>query len=397
MASLSTHIVTLGAENLSWWERFWFRETGSTFAGSTDAVYNYIFWVSAIFFVPIVGMVIGFGIKYRRSKVGEVAEVSPSHNTALELTWSVTPAILMAIMFFWGFKAYLTKLVAPVDAEPIYVTAYQWGWDFSYADGYSVNQYEDIAANESSPIIPIEVGKPYKMIMTSRDVIHSFYVPAFRIKRDVFPNRYTVLWFQTTDRITHYFDEDDKSVVAIDPDRPGYYLFCAEYCGDQHSQMAGRIATLSPEDYNKWLEARKDTSGINLVELGEQIARRNGCFQCHSVDGSANTGPTWQNLYGSEVPGWAPGSEFADDATPGVAGRSYIVESILYPDRYKRPRFAGVNMSSYLGAIEGRELESIVFYIKSLSDEFAAQAEQEAAAELEQQLSETEGEADNGG
>ncbi|XHC26299.1 MAG: cytochrome c oxidase subunit II transmembrane domain-containing protein [Phycisphaerales bacterium] len=391
MASLSTHIVTLGAENLSWWERFWFRESGSTFADSTDAVYNYIFWVSAIFFIPIVGMVIGFGIKYRRSKVGEVAEVSPSHNTALELSWSVTPAILMAIMFFWGFKAYLSKLVAPVDAEPIYVTAYQWGWNFDYADGYSTNEFEEIAANPESPIIPVQVGKPYKMIMTSRDVIHSFYVPAFRIKRDIFPNRYTVLWFETTDRITHYFDEDDKSVVAIDPDRPGYYLFCAEYCGDQHSQMAGRIATLSPEDYNKWLEARKDTSGINLIELGELVARKNGCFQCHSVDGSAKQGPTWENLYGSEVPGWSPSAAVAEGATPGVAERGYIVESILYPNSYARPGFATGQMASYLGAVEGRELDAVVFYIKSLSGDFAAQAEQEAAAELEQQLSETEG------
>lgn len=396
MANLPFHILTIASEDLSLWERIWFRETGSTFASSTDAVYNFIFWVSAIFFIPIVAMVIGFGIKYRRSKVGEVAEVSASHNTALELSWSVTPAILMAIMFFWGFKAYLNKLVAPVDAEPIYVTAYQWGWDFSYSDGYGINQYEEIAANPNSPIIPIQAGRPYKMIMTSRDVIHSFYVPAFRVKRDVFPNRYTVLWFQSTDRITHYFDEDDNAVVALNPDRPGYYLFCAEYCGDQHSQMAGRIATLSAEDYNKWLEARKDTSGMNLIELGEQIVRRNGCFQCHSIDGKTEgmQGPTWQNLYGSEAPGWTPRPEFADGATPGVAEHSYIVESILYPNEYARPNYATGGMTSFLGVIEGRELDAVAFYIKSLSEDYAEQAEEEAAAELEENLAETEEESE---
>ena len=390
MATLPTHILTLASENLSLWERIWFRETGSTFAASTDAVYNYIFWVSAIFFIPIVGMVIGFGIKYRRSKVGEVAEVSPSHNTALELSWSVTPAILMAIMFFWGFKAYLDTLVAPIDAEPIYVTAYQWGWNFDYSDGFGINQYEDIAANRESPIIPVQAGKPYKMIMTSRDVIHSFYVPAFRVKRDVFPNRYTTLWFQSTDRITHYFDEDDRALVAHNPDRPGYYLFCAEYCGDQHSQMAGRIVTLSPEDYNKWLEARKDTSGMNLIELGEQVARRNGCFQCHSIDGSAKQGPTWANLYRSEVPGWQPMPEFAEGAEPGIADRPYIIESILYPNTYARPGFATGQMASYLGVIQGRELDAIVFYIRSLSGDHAAQAAQEAEAELAERLAEQE-------
>lgn len=390
MATLPTHLMTLASENLSWWERVWFRETGSIFAASTDAVYNFIFWVSAIFFIPIVGMVIGFGIKYRRSKVGEVAEVSPSHNTALELSWSVTPAILMAIMFFWGFKAYMNKLVAPVDAEPIYVTAYQWGWNFDYSDGYGINEYEDIAANPESPIIPVQAGKPYKMIMTSRDVIHSFYVPAFRVKRDIFPNRYTTLWFQTTDRITHYFDEDDKSLVAINPDRPGYYLFCAEYCGDQHSQMAGRIVTLSAEDYNKWLEARKDTSGMNLIDLGQQVARRNGCFQCHSIDGSDKQGPTWKDLYRTERPGWNPMSEFADGATPGIADRAYIVESILYPNTYAKPGFATGAMSSYLGVIQGRELDAVVFYIRSLSEQFGQRAVQEAEAELEARLAEQE-------
>lgn len=390
MAPLQFHISTLGAETLSWWERFWFRETGSTFAGSTDAVYNYIFWVSAIFFVPIVAMVVVFGIKYRRSKVGEVAEVSPSHNTALELTWSVTPAILMAIMFFWGFKAYMDKLVAPVDAEPIYVTAFQWGWNFDYSDGYSTNEFEEIAANPESPIIPVQAGRPYKMIMTSRDVIHSFYVPAFRVKRDVFPNRYTVLWFQTTDRVTHYFDEDDKTVVAHDPDRPGYYLFCAEYCGDQHSQMAGRIVTLTPEDYNKWLEARKDTSGMNLIELGEQVARQNGCFQCHSVDGSNKQGPTWKNAWGSERPGWVPSAAVAEGATPGIAEKGYMIESILYPNTYAKPGFATGQMVSYLGVIDGRELDAIAMYIKSLSDDFANQAVNEAEAELEEQMTEEE-------
>jgi cytochrome c oxidase subunit 2 len=228
------------------------------------------------------------------------------------------------------------------------------------------------------------------MIMTSRDVIHSFYVPAFRVKRDVFPNRYTVLWFQTTDRVTHYYNEDDKSVVAKDPDRPGYYLFCAEYCGDQHSQMAGRIVTLSPEDYNKWLEARKDTSGINLIELGELIARRNGCFQCHSIDGSDKTGPTWKGLYGSEHPGWVPMPEFAEGATPGIADKNYILESILYPNAYAKPGFQTGQMVSYLGQIQGRELDAIAMYIKSLSEGFAEQASEEAAAELEAQLSEQE-------
>ena len=155
--------------------------------------------------------------------------------------------------------------------------------------------------------------------------------------------------------------------------------------------MAGRVVTLSPEDYNKWLEARKATSGMNLIELGEQVARKNGCFQCHSVDGSDKQGPTWQNLYGSEHPGWVPREEFAEGATPGIADKNYIVESILYPNAYAKPGFVTGAMVSYLGVIQGRELDAIATYIKSLSDDFADEAVDEAATELEQSLLEAEG------
>ena len=185
MVSLPTYFLTLAKEDLSWWERFWFRETASTFAGSTDAVYNFIFWVSAVFFVPIVAMVIGFGIKYRRSKVGEVAEASAAHNTALELTWSVTPAILMAIMFFWGFKHYMNKLVAPVDAKQVYVTAYQWGWDFTYPDGRGPTHRDldvTVAAGERVGIVGAVATwfspPPTRQPSSQAFCMHAWYMPA---------------------------------------------------------------------------------------------------------------------------------------------------------------------------------------------------------------------------
>ena len=140
------YLTTIAAEGPSWWTRLWFREAGSTFAAESDAIYYFIFWVSAAFFVLLVGLMAYWGLRYKRSTVGEVAEVSSSHNAPLELAWSIVPAILMAVMFFWGFKHYMNKLVAPVDAKQVYVTAYQWGWDFTYPDGGSTIETEDIAA-----------------------------------------------------------------------------------------------------------------------------------------------------------------------------------------------------------------------------------------------------------
>ncbi len=395
------------ADGPSLWTRLWFREAASTFAPSSDAIYYFIFFVSAVFFILLVSLSVYWGVRYRRSKIGEVAPVSSSHNTALELSWSITPAILMAIMFFWGFHAYMDKVVAPVNAKEIYVEAYQWGWDFTYPDGRGTSQTVStpldpnnpaagrelgVGGGESAPIIGIPVDQPVKMIMTSRDVIHSFYVPAFRVKRDIFPNRYTTLWFEPTSQPTHRFDPDDKTLVPIEGMPPGYYLFCAEYCGDQHSQMAGRIAVLSGPDYQAWRRAEADTSGVPLIELGQRLHVTKGCVQCHSVDGSRGTGPSWKGIYGAEdhIPGWEPPA--GSDAEPGVVGEDYLRQAILEPDRYITPGYPN-QMQSYQGQLTARELRALIVYIKSLADdeEFVEEAEAESEAELEAQAGGDEG------
>lgn len=380
-------LTTLASEGPSWWTRLWFREAGSTFAAESDLIYYFIFWVSAVFFVLLVALMVVWGLSYRRSKVGEVAPVSASHNAPLELAWSIVPAILMAVMFFWGFKHYMNKLVAPVDAKQVYVTAYQWGWDFTYPDGGSTIETETIAA-AASPVLGFPVGTPVQMIMTSRDVIHSFYVPAFRVKRDIFPNRYTTLWFESTDEITHVFDETDKALVPVDPDRPGYYLFCAEYCGDQHSQMAGRIAILSQADYVRWRGAQNDTSGINLIDLGAILYKTKGCVQCHSIDGAAKQGPTWEGLWSREHPGW---NGYEGDTSM----EAYVREAILEPNNYGLPGYT-LNMPSYQGQLTQRELLALTMYMKWLDPAFSEEAEQEAAAELVGQAEDGGGSVDDG-
>jgi cytochrome c oxidase subunit 2 len=406
-AGSSVLAAAAGGDGPGWWTRLWFREGASTFVPSSDAIYYFIFWVSAFFFVLICGCMVLFGLKYRRSRVGNVAEVSSSHNNALELTWSVIPAIGFAVMFFWGFHAYLKKIVAPVDAIEINAQAYQWGWDFTYPGGVStisqVSWDPETNTNRAAfdiPLIAVPQGRPVKVILNSRDVIHSFYVPAFRIKRDVFPNRYTTLWFETTGRPTHIWSETDKALVPEDVSKPGYYLFCAEYCGDNHSQMAARIAVVDDYSYNKWLDAQTDTTNIPPVKLGEILYTVKGCAQCHTIDADKpeKIGPTWDGAWGGERPGWeAPEGSDAED---GRAGWEYMRQAILDPRVYVKPGYVN-GMQSYQGQLTERELFSLLVYIKSLTDEYReeaiAQSEAAMEAQEEGEAGEGEGEGDANG
>ena len=363
-----------GALADSWWTRMWFRHSGSTFAPSTDALYYYIFFISAFFFVLLMGLLVYFGIKYRR-KPGVPAPISPAHNTRLEIAWSVIPSILFAIMFFWGARSYLKMVVSPSDSEVIQVSVWRWQWEWVYPNGATPIQNEKVNDREM-PFFALPVDTNVKFVMSSQDVIHSFYIPEFRIKRDCFPNRYTTVWVRPS-KVTHRWDEDLEKAVPIDPDNPGYYLFCAEYCGDQHSQMANRVAVLTRTDYQKWLEAQADTSSIPLLELGLLVARNNGCFACHSVDGTRGSAPTWQNIWNQPRPG----------SRDGKVDFNYVRESILEPGVFVVPGWPN-NMMSYQGRISDREILAIATYIQSLNPEFAAQAQEFSRQEMEAQESE---------
>lgn len=355
----------------TWFDRFWFRNNGSTFAPATDAVYYYIFFISAFFFILLMGLLVYFGIKYRR-KPGVPAPYSPAHNTALELTWSIIPTILFAIMFIWGARTYLKMVVSPSDAETIEVSVWKWQWEWTYPNGATPIQSERVNDRESS-FFALPVDTNVKFIMSSQDVIHSFYIPDFRIKRDCFPNRFTTVWARPT-TITHRWDETEKKAVPVDPKNPGYFLFCAEYCGDQHSQMANRVAVLSRTDYQKWLEAQADTSSIPLLELGDIVRKAAGCNACHSVDGSAGSAPTWLGIWNQPRPGSAEGKVTVN----------YIRESTLDPGAYVVPGWPN-NMISYQGRLTDREILALAVYIQSLNPEFAADAQQRSLEELQEQ------------
>ncbi len=386
------------------WDALWFRENGSAYAGEYNSIYYFIFWASAAFFVVLMVLMVWFMLRYKR-RPGVAAEVSASHNTPLEIAWSVIPAIGFAIMFFWGTWAYLPKAVVPEGAETINVTAQQWQWKFEYPNGATSLQTEWISDMEQ-PLFAIPAGRPVKFLLSSTDVIHSFYIPEFRIKRDCFPNRYTVCWAEAKEP-THWFDPADGLAKPYDKNddgkftdgEQGYYLYCAEYCGDQHSQMTHRIAVLAEPDYQAWLEKQNNTDGVPLLDLGAKLYKTGGCAACHSVQpGGVGTGPSWHGIWGTARPGYQPLN--ADENAGAVVDEQYIRTSIIEPQSYYAPGFQGVQMSQYAGVFTDRELRAIATYIQSLSDDPAAvekakqKSDAEAAAQAASDAGAAEGAAD---
>ena len=338
-------------------------EQSSTFAPIQDDLYMFIFWVSVVFFVILMGAMFYFVFKYRR-KPGVSQQRSVAHNTPLEITWTVIPMFLLVVMFVWGFKGMIYMLVAPADAETINVSAVQWNWEFAYDNG-GVSTKSMVVADKQVPVFPVPAGKPVKVVLNSRDVIHSFFIPMFRVKIDVMPFRYTTLWFEATD-----FDSENAP-VGPDPRDPNpdadferyrdHYLFCAEYCGEGHSQMAAVIRVVPQSDYEVWKQkAANPYDGKSPAEVGALVRTIKGCATCHSADGSANTGPTWLGI-------WGETHTFTDGST-AVVDENYVRESILNPGAKIRQGFPN-QMVSYQGQIAEEEILGVIEYLKSLQNE----------------------------
>lgn len=359
------------ASQTSWWTKLWFRDAGSTFAPGVDGLFYYIFLTSAAFFVLLMGLLVYWGVKYRRQP-GVAPQPSPSHNTKLELAWSIIPTLLMTVMFVWGMFVFLDMRVAPSDAEEIHVTAKKWNWEWEYPNGAGSLQSERLA-DVDAPVFAVPLNRPVKMVMESVDVIHSFYIPEFRVKRDLFPNRYTTLWFHPVGQATHRFDAERKEAVPIDASvSKGYFLFCAEFCGDQHSQMLARIAVMAESDYQAWKEQQASTEDIDLVDLGAILYKAAGCNACHSVDGSAGTGPTWKNVWGTT-------RQFTN-GTSRTFDLDYMRQSILDPGSEVVAGFSN-QMPQFGGRFTPRELRALGVYMQSLSDAHRDAAVKESEAE----------------
>jgi cytochrome c oxidase subunit II len=298
---------------------------GSAFASQVDDLYMFLIWLSLFFFLLIAGLAIYSAIRWRH-KPGDVTPHT-THNTTLEITWTIIPLFLVIMIFFWGFKGYLAASTPPGDATEIQITAQKWNWTFEYPDG-------NRAINE----LHIPLGKPVKFIMSSQDVIHDFFVPDMRVKHDILPNRYTEVWFTPTVSGKHHVE-------------------CAEYCGKGHSDMAATIYVDTPADYDKWLETGGVDPNMPLPQMGALLYQTKGCATCHSIDGTRGTGPSWKGVYGS--------SQQLSDGTSVMADENYIHESILVPGAKIVKGYDNV-MPVFQGLLRDREVNALIAYIKTL-------------------------------
>lgn len=330
-------------------DRLMFPEPAASFATPNDEVMWFVFWVSAFFFVLLMGLTVYFSVKYRR-RPGVPQQRSVSHNTPLELAWSGIPLILVGVMFVWGLFVYTDMMVAPGRSETINVTARKWSWTWDYDNGgQSLETTQDFKVIAEAPVFAVPVGRPVKLLMHSEDVIHSLYIPVFRKKLDVFPNRFTTYWFQA--------------------DIPGEYeLYCAEYCGDQHSQMMAKVKAVPEAEYQEWKAKLLDTSKVPLLDLGKKLYITKGCNACHSLDGAPGTGPTWKGVYMASPHGMTDGSSVTAD-------ENYLRESILVPGARIVAGFSN-QMPVYMGKLTDRELLALITFIKSLSDAGQSEVEQ---------------------
>ncbi len=300
---------------------------GSAGAVAVDNLFSFIFWVSAFFFVLIVALMIVFVVRYRRRAERLEAEASPAHNTPLEVTWTVIPIAIVIGIFVWGFKVYLDTSTAPANSYEIQVTGQKWKWLFTYPDGH---------VDEN---LHVPVDTPIRLVMTSEDVIHGFYVPAFRLKRDVVPGRYVKVWFRAL--------------------KPGeYQIYCTQYCGTGHSDMWAKVVVHEPGGFERWLEeANNFLKTMSPAQGGERLYLTRGCAQCHSVDGKGGTGPTFKGLFGHQVP--------LDGGKTVVADENYIRESIMEPQAKVVAGFQPV-MPTFKGRLKDDEITAIIAYLKTL-------------------------------
>jgi cytochrome c oxidase subunit 2 len=263
---------------------------------------------------------------------------------ALEISWIVIPTILVLLVFNWGFKSYVKMNVTPSGAYEIQARAQQWNFLFEYPNGVTTDT------------LVVPRGKEVKMKMSSSDVLHGFYIPAFRVKYDILPNRYTSVWFKATER-------------------GEYDLFCTEYCGRDHSEMNKIVRVVSQKDFQEWLKQAATPKDIPLPKLGEQLYTQRGCQSCHSLDGSQKVGPSFQGLYGMENHQMTDGSTVTVD-------ENYLRESILKPEAKIVQGYSNLMPGAYSGLSE-RQLTGLIEFIKTLSDKEApasdAQQSQSAA------------------
>jgi cytochrome c oxidase subunit II len=312
-------------------------ERASSVAGEVDALFLFILGITTLFAAGVWIALLFFAIRYRRrSDDDRPAEIHGS--LPLELTWTVIPLAIMAVMFVWGAKVYFHMNRPPDDAMTVSVVGKRWMWKLQHPTGQrEINE------------LHVPRGRAVKLVITSEDTIHSFFVPAFRIKKDAVPGRYNTAWFRATKDGT-------------------YHLFCAEYCGTEHSKMIGRVVVMEPEDYETWLAGGPPPE--SPVAAGEKLFTELNCITCHRPD-SAGRGPVLAGIFDRPV-------KLADGTTT-VADEAYVRESIVNPAAKVTAGYQPV-MPAFQGQVSEEQLIALIAYIRSLQVPQAPGAEPAKAA-----------------
>jgi len=312
-------------------------------AGGIDWIYYFIYWLCVFYFVHIMGAMLWFMWRYRR-RAGVAPEHSAHHNLALEVAWTLPPILLVVVMFWWGFESYMDLATPPADAFKVEVKGKKWSWTFTYPNGATSNE------------LHVVKGKPAHMVMASDDVLHSFFVPVFRVKQDVVPGRFTNLWF-TPIRATEPRPADPAQEVA---DKHFYWLFCTEYCGTQHSSMWSKVYVHeTEEELNEYL---RTISG----PLGPEQLYAMHCQACHNIEGQILVGPSFRGLAGSQRQVFDPATGQTKTVT---ADDQYLHESIVNPgallsrDGQEFPNAMNQNFGQVLSE---DEIQSLIEFIKGL-------------------------------
>lgn len=296
-------------------------------AGEVSGLYNFLLIASLISCAILIGGMIYFALKYKR-KTNNDKTAYITHNTALEFLWSFIPLVIFMVVFAWGWKIYHNMRTMPKDALEVHVVAKQWAWEMQYKSGV-----------KASNMLMVPVNKNVKITLSSQDVIHSFYVPTFRIKQDAVPGMYTNVWF--------------KAEKLGD-----FHIFCTEYCGTAHSGMLGKVKVVTQEEFDKWLEDESKSSALPLAQRGEKIFQVKACGSCHSdKDASTKVGPSLFKKFGAQ--------ENLEGGSSVTVDENYVRESVLNPAAKIVKGFQPV-MPSFQGQLEEAELNALIEYIKSL-------------------------------
>jgi cytochrome c oxidase subunit 2 len=320
--------------------------TASNHAASLDGLYVFLTIICGISFVLVIGAMVWFMWRYRyRSDKDRTSPIT--HNGRLEFGWSAIPAVFLMVFFVWGEVDFVKLSSPPADAIDIRVTGEKWKWTIEYPgramastrkiEGDPATTDDDVYA----PLLIVPLGQPVRLTMTSKDVIHSFYVPAFRVKKDVVPGRYSNVWFTAIEKGT-------------------YPVFCTEYCGDEHSSMLAIVEVVEPEDYEAAVEAAtilKQEGNESAEQYGERVYKVFGCDACHTTDGAPKIGPTFKGVFGR--------TETLTDGSTQVVDENYITESIYEPNAKIVSGYTP-QMPTFAGQIDGAQRDALIAYLKTL-------------------------------